>query len=418
MYLLTEAIPLIIKNYLLLFFNIEFLLLLALVVVLIGLQYRRAESVRAAMFGVRPRRLWRDTFAATLLGLAGGLAGSILMMLAGLPLTGSGSIFILLLVIAGLLMLISPRFMCFAYAGGLISLVNILTGGWPAFNIYQVLALVAVLHMVESLLIFFSGHLGAVPSFFRDQSGRTVGGFTLQKFWPIPLVALTVAGYSVAPDILNDMPRWWPLIKPGGEGSPDFQAVYALIAVVAGLGYGDLAVARSPWEKSRLSAFFLALYSIILFSLSALAQYFRFMAPVAAIFSPLGHELVIYIGRKLELAGKPLFTASRRGLRVLDVDPDSIAWRMGIRSGDVLVTVGGIPVHDHWSLKYAMDNNAAGPLEVEYLKGAAQAYNRGWAFRPGTNMPLGVLPVPSGYEEGIDINNRSRLALWWEKIKS
>ncbi|MFZ5632806.1 MAG: PDZ domain-containing protein [Bacillota bacterium] len=420
MYLLTEVIPLIIKNYFLLFTDPEFLLLIALVVALIALQYRRSESVRAAMFGIKPRRLWRDTFSATLLGLAGGVAGSILIVLAGLPLTGSGLIFVLFLLIAALLMLINPRFICFAYAGGIISLVNIFTG-WPPVNIYQVLALVALLHMVESLLIFFSGHLGAVPSFFRDASGRVVGGFTLQKFWPIPLVALTVAGYSTSQGILNDMPQWWPLIKPGEAGGQHNNVIYALVAVVAGLGYGDLAVARSPWEKSRLSALYLALYSVILFILSIFAQYFRFLAPVAAIFSPLGHELVIYIGKKIELAGRPVFTPSKLGLRVLDVVPESIAWHMGIRSGDVLITVGGIPVRDRWGLKYALEN-IPGPLEIEYLKGAARIYNRGWAFRHGVNKPLGVLPVPAGDEEYfIDIKSQGtvykKFVSWWEKIK-
>lgn len=415
MYLLTDVIPLVIKRYFLLFLDPEFLLLMAVVVALVAMQYRRAESARAAMFGVKTRRPWRDTINATLLGLAGGIGGSILIMLAGLPFTMPTDIFWLVLLIAVLLMLINPRFICFAYAGGIISLAS-LFNLLPQVNIYQVLALVAVLHMVESILIFFSGHLGAVPTFFGDSSGRVMGGFTLQKFWPIPLVALTVAMYPSPPELLNDMPQWWPLIKPGAPGD-HIRYGYALVAVVAGLGYGDLAIARSPWEKSRLSALYLAVYSGILFSLAVLAQYFSFLAPVAALFSPLGHELVIYIGKKVELAGKPAYSPSERGVRVLDVNPHSIAWNMGIRSGDVVLAVGGVPVRDRWSLKSSLDS-VPGSLEIEFLRGNDNFYRRGLAYRPGGGRSLGILPVPAENEGGfVEINShgwlyRMAVSLW------
>ncbi len=419
MYLLTDVVPLVIKSYFLLFLDPGFLLLMAVVIALIFMQYRRSESVRASMFGIKTRRLWRDSLSATLLGIAGGLGGSILIVLAGLPLTGSGTIFVLLLIIAALLMLINPRFICFAYAGGIISLASIVTG-WPPVNIYQVLALVALLHLVESVLIFFSGHLGAVPAFFGDASGRVVGGFTLQKFWPIPLVALTLGGYPDLPDLFGRMPQWWPLIKPGTAGD-HLNAGYALVAVVAGLGYGDLAIARTPWEKSKLSAFCLAIYSTTLFFLAAVSQSFTFLAPVAALFSPLGHELVIYIGKKIELAGRPAFAPSDRGVRVLDVIPDSVAWHMGIRSGDVLITVGGMPVRDRWELKYALEA-VSGSLEIEFLHGPGQVYSRGLAFRPDIKRSLGVLVVPGESERArVETSTPGRLyravLRLWQKNK-
>lgn len=419
MYLLTDVIPLVIKNYFLLFLDPEFLFLMAVVVALVALQYRRSETARKSIFGVKTHRLWRDTVTATLLGLAGGLGGSVLMVLAGLPLTGTGSVFMLILIVAAVLMLINPRFICFAYAGGIISLANIITG-WPQVNISQVLALVALLHMVESLLIFFSGHLGAVPTFFGEASGRVVGGFTLQKFWPIPLVALTVVDFSASAELFSNMPQWWPLIKPG-EVSGFNNFGYALVSVVAGLGYGDLAIARNPWEKSRLSAFYLALYSVTLFLLSVFAQYYAFLSLAAALFSPLGHELVIYIGRKIELAGRPAFAPSNQGVRVLDVIPDSVAWHMGIRSGDVLIAVGGIPVNNRWGMKHALEN-IPGSLEIEFLQGPGQVYNRGLAFRPNVNRSLGLLLVPSENERDfVDVSTpgllNRKFASLWKKIK-
>ncbi|MFZ5596380.1 MAG: PDZ domain-containing protein [Bacillota bacterium] len=420
MHPLFAVVPEIIKNYFLLFLDPVFISLMLLVVVLVALQYRRLESVRAAMFGVIASGVWRDTLAATLFGLAGGLVGSILMILVGLPLTSSGSAFFLLLLISALLMLINPRFLCFSYAGGIISILNILTG-LPDINIYQILGLVALLHMVESILIFFSGHLGAVPAFFSDgKTGRVTGGFTLQKFWPIPLVALTVIGYPATQDVLWEMPGWWPLIKPGG-GYESHLFSYALVSVVAGLGYGDLAIVRSPREKSRISAFYLAMYSIALFSLSVSAQYIPALAPAAALFSPLGHELVIYLGKRIEFTGKPLYSPSPRGIRVIDVLKGYTAWRMGIRPGDIILSVNGIPVRDSIGLKFVLGGcPCPGPLEIEYLKGPEEVFRRGIYYRLDKNRPLGLLTVDA---EGGRVSVRSgglpwrRLLSWWNKIK-
>lgn len=410
---MTEiSIGAVIEKYLLIFTDPGFLPAMALVVVLVALQYRRMESVRESMFGVkRSGGVWKDTLAATLFGLAGGLIGSVLIIIIGLPLTGSTSVFMLLLIVAVLLMLINPRFLCLAYAGGIVSLFYILTG-WPPVNIFQLLALIALLHMVESILIFFSGHLGAVPSFFKS-GGRIVGGFTLQKFWPIPLVALTVAGYSLSQEVQGNMPGWWPLIKPGEEGKTLFFE-YALVYVVAGLGYGDLAIAHNPREKSKLSAFYLAIYSIILLVLAVSSQFLQVLAPVAALFSPLGHELVIYLGKKIELGGKPLYTPSARGIKVLDVLSDSTAWHMGIRSGDVLIAVNGITVRERWDWGYALGSNPYS-LEIEFLQGG-RSYRRGIAHRG--NRPLGILPIFQGDAHSfMEISSPGLIKIMFQSIR-
>lgn len=417
MFILIEAVPQIIESFFLQFTNWDFLLLMIIVFLLVDQQYRRAESVRAAMFNTKPRRIWKDSIYAVILGLAGGLVGSILSILTGLPLSGSGNVFILVLFLAVVLMLINPRFICFAYAGGIISLSNIIFG-FPVVNVYQILALVALLHLVESLLIYFSGHLGAVPTFFRNGSGSVAGGFTLQKFWPIPLVVLVTLGYPDAQGFVGSMPDWWPLIKPGVDYAP---AGFALVSVVAGLGYGDLAVARSPYEKRKISALLLLLYSVILFILAVVAQHYYSLIWLAAIFSPAGHELVIYIGRRIELAGKPLYLPSEYGAKILDVMPGFAAWAAGLRSGDVIISMGNEQVLNHWDLKNVLENHSC-PLEIEYLHGRGQVYLRELIDCPGGFEKLGLLLVSQISEKSyIDINSPGLLSgiltSIWRKTK-
>ncbi|MQL53497.1 PDZ domain-containing protein [Desulfofundulus thermobenzoicus] len=381
------------------------------VVLLVALQYRRMARVKHNFFGIPAGGVWQDTLAAAGYGLLGGLLGSVLMVFIGLTLSGSGLIY--LWPVAILLMLINARFLCFAYAGGLLALTKLLFG-FPELNIAQVLALVAVLHMVESMLILTSGHLGAVPAYFKTPGGRVVGGFTLQRFWPIPIVALAVVGPAAVQQGVS-MPDWWPLLKPEVSGNPA-DLVYTLIPVVAGLGYGDLAVSRRPGEKSRLSALFLGVYSLTLLLLAVLAQYHRPFALLAALFSPLGHEMVIYIGKRVEFQRSPLFVPPVRGVGVLDVVPDTPAWRAGIRSGDVVLSLNRWPVNSRAELQMLLP--AAGmPVEVEFLHGPQQVFHRTVAFPGPAGRPFGLLAVPSGNEEEVmDLSTAGPLGRWWMEL--
>lgn len=378
------------------------------VVMLVALQYRRMAAVKRAFFGEAGLGgVWRETALAAAYGLLGGFLGSLAIVLVGLTLTGSGLVY--LWPVAVLLMLINARFLCFAYAGGVLALAHLFFG-FPEVNIAQVLALVAVLHMVESLLILASGHLGAVPAYFRAPGGRVVGGFTLQRFWPIPIAALAVVG-PVAVQHGVVMPEWWPLFKPDVPGNPA-ELTYALVPVVAGLGYGDLAVSRRPAVKSRLSALYLGSYSLLLLLLAYWSQHLHPLAFLAAVFSPLGHELVIYAGKKGEFRRRPIYVPPPQGVGVLDVIPDAPAYRAGLRAGDVVLAVNRTPVNSRRELEEALAW-AWGPVEVEFLHGPGRIMRRQVVSRRPPGQPFGLLPVPEGYEEEVvELSTAGPLGRW------
>ena len=401
-----EIIPLMLARFVGVLFNPLFWV----VVLLVGLQYRRMESMREIMFGFPKGRAWPHALMAVGFGLIGGLVGSMIMIFIGLTLTGSGLIY--LWVVAIVLMFINARFLCFAYAGGIVALSNLIFG-FPQVHIPQLLALVAILHMVESFLILWSGHLAAVPAYFKHPGGKVVGGYTLQKFWPIPLVALMVTVGPALPETGVNMPDWWPMIKPALDVDPS-KLSYLLIPVVAGLGYGDLAVARNPREKSRLSALFLAGYSVVLLALALASAQSQFLLVVAILFSPLGHELIIYLGKQVEFNAKPIYVPRWEGLAMLDVYPDSPAWRAGLRSGDVVISVSGVPVNRAEHLVAAMELAGTWPVEMVYLSGEPPRYRRELLSTTGGVRGLGLLPVPQGDEEHYtDLNTASPLARWW-----
>ena len=418
MFLLGQLLPLIVDGMSRAVFDELFWV----VVVLVALQYRRTARIRERITGIETKQGFfknsfiTETLLAVGFGLLGGFLGSLLMVLIGLTLSGSGLIYLWPLAI--ILMLIDARFLCFAYAGGILAL-SCLLFGFPKINIPQLIALVAVLHMVESVLILVSGHLGAVPAYIKNRAGRIVGGFTLQKFWPIPLVALVVMGRGYLAEGM-DMPKWWPLINSGLPGDPN-SYIYSLLPVVAGLGYGDVAIARTPGEKSRISALLLGFYSVILLVLALAADRSRLLALLAAVFAPLGHELVIYIGKQVEFVNRPFYVPSGHGVMALEVFSGTPAWQAGLRSGDTVVEINGRPVSDKASLNLVLEM-AYCIFELAYIKAGEKDLRRVTVhLRPG--QAFGILPVPEGNEvEYIEITTagplRRRLGALWRKIRS
>lgn len=412
MFSLLQVIPLIIKSFLQAFIYPPFLILFIIVCIIIVVQYNRMEKMREGLFGFRTGRRRTDLLVAAGYGLLGGLFGSFLAVFIGLTISGE---LYYLWPVAILLMMINIRFICFAYAGGFLALSNLLIGV-PQINVPALLALVAALHMVESFLILASGHLGAVPAYIKGPAGRIIGGFTLQKFWPIPIVVLAVMTGLVAEGGV-DMPGWWPLIPSGAAGDPQNLA-FVLVPLVAGLGYGDIAIARSPVQKSRLSALYLGLYSLILLALAVLAGHYLEAAFLAAVFSPLGHEAVIYIGRRVEFKGKPLYVPPAQGMMILDVLPDGPVWRAGLRSGDIIVAVNGINVAGKDEF-YQLQRGSLLPLELVYFSPADGVTKNTVVELPLPGKTWGLVPVPEGNEgRYMELLTSGALSRWIKKIRS
>ena len=337
-----EVAKLLLKSIPAMVFRSEYFLALAIVVGLVHFQYRRVAAVEERLFGRVRYEPRQQTTRSILFGLLGGALGTGLFIIIGISLTDSGVAYIWPLAL--LLMLVHPRFLCFSYAGGLLSFSHLLFG-WPQIHIPSVMGLVAVLHLVEAVLIRISGHLNPNPVYVKGRDGRVVGGFALQKFWPLPLVALVYLTLPEGPlrEVVN-MPSWWPLIKPPQEVPGGMELVYILFPVVAALGYGDMALSRTPREKASLSSLYLFAYSIILLILAVLADSFQPLRYFSPLFAILGHDLVIQLGNRMEL-GLALLPCSLMDLGSLMFSRRD-GHRLGLRRWDAILAVNGHPCLD------------------------------------------------------------------------
>lgn len=385
-----DILGVIISRTVALYFSPTFWAILALVI----FQYWQMQRNQQRMFGVHSYSILQQVFRAAGYGMLGGILGSLIMMVFGITLNQLGLNYIWPVAIA--LMLIHMRFLCFAYAGGLVAVANVLFG-WPEVNVPQVLALVAILHITESVLIAISNRYGAVPLIVKKEDGRLVGAFNLQNFWPLPLVLLTavaIPGGDLPGGILK-MPEWWPLIPTSLELNEGQRWIYATMPVVAALGYADIAVASSPDKRRRKSALHLGLYSIILLCLAVLSARFEWIKIFAALASPLGHEYLIQRDSQREMAGEPRFVPPETGVMVLDTIYNTPARAAGLQPGDIITGLNALAIRRPVDLAPAL---AQAPEEawLEYVRNG-RLNKRQLKFKP--SGVLGVILVPNGDEQ-------------------
>ncbi len=336
-----------------------------IVLFLVYLQYRRQAATEEKLFGRSINRVGKQMITSVGLGMVGGFGASAILVFMGLSLEQIGLYFIW--PVALLLLLINPRYLCFSYAGGIVASMvllfryaflplfpalseNVVIESLMRIHIPALLVLIGLLHLAEALLIYFGGHWGSSPIYLKRDNGEVVGAFSLQRFWPLPLVALLVTVVA-EPEIVGvNMPGWWPILQPAFEPGVGESLQFMIVPVAAGLGYGDMVLSSTPRERTAFSAKWLALYSMALLFVAVGAEYFTPLVLPGVVFAPLGHELLILYGKNKEENRPPRYRQSSPGVTVMMVLPNSPAYDAGLCHDDIILKVNGEPVADNWEL--------------------------------------------------------------------
>lgn len=384
--------------------------ILWMMIALVALQSRQMQKQQMRMFGAISYSLRDQVMKAVWYGVIGGFLASTMMTLFGITLNHLG--FAYLWPVAVVLMMINARFLCFAYAGGLVGAASVLIG-WPSVDVPQLLAFIGILHLTESVLIYISRDYGVVPFVVKLNDGRHVGAYFIQNLWPLPLIALNAVTIPADQLVsLFDFPSWWPML-PTVIDIPEAHALaYAALPVVAALGYSDMAIAHEPNEKRKRSAVGLAFYSVGLIALALLCREMTALQLFAALCAPIGHELLIQKENEREIAGKPLFVHPERGVRLLATVADGAAQRAGLRAGDVVMRLNDQYIGNAMDMDEAV-RIVGGNRRVEYLR-EGKLYG---ALLPGEEGdPYGFILVPHGNETKYAHLETERIAVmdWWK----
>ncbi|QCX34445.1 hypothetical protein FDN13_12455 [Caloramator sp. E03] len=182
--------------------------------IIIG-QYKKFITLQQNIYGGKTKQDTKELVTTSVLfGIIAGLVGSIIMTTFGVTFYKANGLNYLIL-LSLLLMLISPRYVCLSYSGGILSIIvlilsalsskGIIVEGSLVSNIYNALnfdvpalmAIVAIMHFMESILMWLDGNRGATPVFMK-QDDEIVGAFIMQRFWIIPIILYFFMGSGIS----------------------------------------------------------------------------------------------------------------------------------------------------------------------------------------------------------------------------
>ncbi|GMK38294.1 cell division topological determinant MinJ [Paenibacillus sp. CCS19] len=369
-------------------------------VFVIGFLYMRGTWVERRLFSVR-LHVWPILLARTVgAGLVVGIVLSGISVLIGASLTAEAAIW--LWGTAGVLALLRLRYLCFAYAAGVLSLLQWVNGfvhlengtGWigdraaslAAIDMPAVLLLVALLHGAEALLVKRQGSKFATPMFMEGKRGKLIGAYQLQGYWAVPLLLLVPTGADGG--ALN----WTPLL-PLLSGEHASSVGWSFTALPMVIGFTEWTRSQLPENKARLASKSLLWYSLAVAVAALLAAWLPSLLPLAALVALVLHELLIWSSAKRESEGTPLFVHDQRGLMVLGIVPGTPAAQMGLQSGEILHKVNGVRVRTKEELYEALHRNSAFcKLEVLNREGEQRFVQR--SRYAGEHHQLGVILAP------------------------
>ena len=187
-----------------------------------------------------------------------------------------------------LLSLIRPRFLCMAYGAGItLGLGRVL--GLPV-DAPGIMALVAILHLAEGLLVLLFGGRHTV-TIYQQRQRRLVPVSGIYRFWPVP-VCLLISGKQWLDLAQLSMPGWWPLLKTAPDAMQ--QAVLGLLPIAVTLGYSDLSGEKEQVKRRHLqNGILIALYALLLLGISLLAENHPLWGDIGLVFMVGGHEMIV-----------------------------------------------------------------------------------------------------------------------------
>lgn len=393
-------------------------------------QNKKVVMVQKMIIGERLNSPFELTISEIIFGLIAGLLGSITLGYLGVSFSENTSIE-LIFILSIFLMLINPRFICFSYSGAILGFISILLeimrGMYNVeitqleflhIDVVALMTLVAVLHFIEGILVILDGSKGSIPVFTK-KNNKIIGGFALKRYWAIPVaVALIVNSNFYNIDSVIPIVNWDTLLNPTTSFSAIKNAAIMLMPFYGVIGYSSVTFTKTKKEKSFSSGAMIIGYSILLFAFARLAVLNIFFKLFVVFFAPLAHEGFLYIQRYKEVNKEPKYVSNEDGIMILEVAPNSPAYQMGIKSGDMILEVNHRKIfkeddilktiREASNIAWFKIKRAAGNLEEIRYSNKSNSKRLGIVFVP-TNVP----------EDNMVINvEQSKFSDILEKLKN
>ena len=329
------------------FANFFIFFIYILIILYIKAQYQKYFELQIAVYGKPERSITEVAEHIILSGLIAGFAASFLTVAAGVTIEIDALKY--LLYIMCLLMIIDLRLVCISYAAGILAAISIIFGR-PQINIPSLLCLVAILQLTESFLMRINKKSGYVPVFIKHKD-EIAGAFLIRRFWMVPIVFFTylLQASIISLDFVEGLPMFF--------GTPSIQGgamALGMDCFIAVLCHTDITITKHPEKKSIETSRMRFGYSIVLLMIAFASIDIRWMEYIGVAFCLLGHEGIYFYSRYSERTGAPIYSAVRRGLRIMDVLPGSHAQQMGLERGDIIMSINKNDIQTDEGVREAM----------------------------------------------------------------
>lgn len=352
--------------------------MLYIILLLLMLQYRREVLLQRRLFNSRVTSVIGELGVAMGRGILGALLITLLLFALGISFTNQD--LLLLQGITVLLGFINMRYfhmgigagvlLILAYIAGVIPILEIeglslLQKALSEINSVSIAILAGLMFVMEGIWLGKGKREGFFPVIVDGKRGRVVGAYQIRRFSFYPMMVVLQGGSGFIP--LPGIAGYTDLVK---TGLPEEKLHLAQKGYwVIGLG-----VLGAAWFIPKIEALMLATGLWIFFA----------------------NEGIRWIGRLLENKKGLFYGRVPKGVRVMDVIPNSPAAKMDIETGDVILKVNGVTVsHQNDIFPLLQRQTSFCKMEVLNKEGNIKYVHR--SMYEGEPHGLGVVPAPDQF---------------------
>lgn len=345
------------------------------------------------------------TISQIVIGIIAGAVASLLFTFSGLVFDENSNIYLLFMV-SLFFMAFKPRFICFSYSGAVLGMASLVFKysasilHMPQLNIINIdiltlMTLVGILHIIEGILVMIDGSRGAIPV-FTNRNQKIVGGFALKRYWALPIALLILLSANSSELAVGQnfmmMPEWSDLIRGDIVNRIVKNSFIASMALYGVIGYSSITFTKLKKKKALTSGALILTYGIALTVVSQLAVLGVAFQLFILIFAAVVHEAMLRLEKYMELTLKPKFMSSEEGIMVLEVAPNSPAFDMGIKSGDLIVQINEKKIEDEKEIVNIIKGNF-NAVSFKIKKPSGEQKDVNYSNMAG-NKRLGIVVVP------------------------
>lgn len=207
-------------------------------------------------------------------------------------------------------------------------------------NMGGLMGIVGILLLIEGILLFLLRGNDMVP-IVAKREGNLVVGFAMQRFWPVPVVLLTATEAAASGETIP-MPEWWPVIGGGHFGELDF--ILFLLPLLFILTHGTISFTKSPKAQLKRHSLQQLISGLVLIAGAFLADRFEGLGFLGILLLFAVSYVPDWYFEWREEKDDMVFPKTRRGVRVLHVEYESLGDELGIEAGDLIKEINGIEV--------------------------------------------------------------------------